>query len=140
LPTEDLARRAEERIDDRGVLLILRYETRAGSMAAPLGGNPGSGAGRVAGMVFLDANEDGRFAAGEQGAANVTVVLDGRYSTRTDAQGRFEFPAVAAGTHRITVMPDNLPLPWALLNDGRVEIDVSVRGTVNVDMPAQRLR
>jgi len=139
-PVDELARRAEERINDRGALLILRYETRAGSMAAPLGGMPGSGAGRVVGMVFLDANEDGRFAAGEAGAAHVTVVLDGRYSTRTDAQGRFEFPAVAAGAHRIAVMPDNLPLPWTLVNDGRAEIDVAVRGTVNVDIPAQRLR
>lgn len=139
-PGEELARRAEERIDDRGLLLILRYETRAGSMAAPLGGMAGSGAGRLAGMVFLDGNDDGRFTAGEQGAANVTVVLDGRYSTRTDAQGRFEFPAVAAGTHRITVMPDNLPLPWALPDDGRVEVDVSVRGTSTVDIPARRLR
>lgn len=139
-PIDEIARRPEERINDRGALLILRYEARAGSMAAPLGGMPGSGAGRVVGMVFLDANEDGRFAAGEQGAANVTVVLDGRYSVRTDGQGRFEFPAVAAGTHRITVLPDNLPLPWTLPDDGRVEIDVSVRATVNVDIPAQRLR
>jgi hypothetical protein len=37
-------------------------------------------------------------------------------------------------------MPDNLPLPWTLVNDGRAEIDVAVRGTVNVDIPAQRLR
>jgi len=139
-PIDEIAQRPEERINDRGALLILRYETRAGSMAAPLGGMPGSGAGRIVGMVFLDANDDGRFAAGEQGAANVTVVIDGRYSTRTDAQGRFEFPAVAAGTHRITVLPDNLPLPWMLVNDGRVEIDVAVRGTANVDVPAQRLR
>jgi hypothetical protein len=139
-PIDEIARRPEERINDRGALLILRYETRAGSMAAPLGGAPGSGAGRVTGMVFLDANDDARFAAGEAGVANVTVVLDGRYSTRTDGQGRFEFPAVAAGTHRITVLPDNLPLPWALADDGRFEFDLSVRGTVNVDIPAQRLR
>lgn len=139
-PIDEFAQRGEERINDRGALLILRYETRAGSMAAPLGGRPGGAAGRVAGTVFLDANEDGRFAAGEQGAANVTVILDGRYSTRTDAQGRFEFPAVAAGVHRITAMPDNLPLPWMLVNDGRLEIDVTVRGTVNVDIPAQRIR
>ena len=130
----------EERISDRGAFLILRYEARAGSMAPPLGGMAGGGAGRVAGVVFLDSNEDGRFAAGEQGAANVTVILDGRYSTRTDGQGRYEFPAVAAGQHQIMVMPDNVPLPWMLLRDGRAEFEVPVRGNVNVDVGAQRMR
>lgn len=128
------------RVNDTGFFAILRYETRAGSLAAPLGGPPGAGAGRVSGTVFLDGNDDGRFAAGEQGAANVTVILNGRYSVRTDAQGRFEFPAVASGRHAITVMPDNLPLPWALVNEGRIEFDVPVRGTANVDVPAQRIR
>jgi hypothetical protein len=70
----------------------------------------------------------------------VTVILDGRYSTRTDGEGRFEFPAVASGRHQITVVPDNLPLPWMLANDGRVEFDVPVRGTVTLDIPAQRMR
>jgi len=109
-------------------------------MAAPLGGMVGGGAGRIAGIVYLDSNEDGRFAAGEQGAANVTVILDGRYSARTDGQGRYEFPAVAAGRHTLTVMPDNVPLPWALVNEGRTEIDVPVRGSVNIDISLQRLR
>ncbi len=128
------------RFDDTGAFLILRFATRAGSLGAPLGGPPGTGAGRIAGVVFLDANDSGRFEAGEQGAANVTVLLDGRYSTRTDAQGRFEFPAVASGPHFITVMSDNLPLPWTLAGDARAEFEVPVRGTVNVDVGAQRMR
>ena len=127
------------RLDDSGAFLILRFETRAGSLGAPIGGPPGAGAGRVAGTVFLDRNESSRFEAGEEGAANVTVILDGRYSTRTDAQGRFEFPAVASGPHVLTVLSDNLPLPWALVNDGRTDIDVPVRGSVTVGIPAQRL-
>jgi hypothetical protein len=128
------------RLDDSGAFLILRFETRAGSLGAPIGGPPGAGAGRVAGTVFLDRNESGRLEAGEEGAANVTVVLDGRYSARTDAQGRFEFAAVASGPHVLTVISDNLPLPWTLLNEGRTEIDVPVRGNVTIDVPAQRLR
>lgn len=129
----------DQRINDRGAILILRYETRAGTMAMPLGGSAGGAAGRVAGFVYLDGNEDGRYNAGEQGAANVTVILNGRWSVRTDAQGRFEFPAVVSGHHTITVMPDNLPLPWQLVNDGRTEFDVEVRGTTNVDIAAQRM-
>ena len=139
-PIASLATPIEERVNDRGAFVILRYEARAGSMAAPLGGMPGTGAGRIAGVVFLDANEDGRYAAGEQGAANVTVILDGRYSARTDGQGRYEFAAVAAGHHTLLVLPDNVPLPWQLVNDGRTQFDVPVRGTVNLDIGAQRMR
>lgn len=139
-PLDPVVPESNRRIDDTGVFVVLRYETWAGSLAAPLGGMPGAGAGRIAGTVFLDANDDGRFAAGEEGAPNVTVILDGRYSVRADAQGRYEFPAVVSGAHTITVMPDNLPLPWTLVNDGRVQFEVPVRGTVNVDIPAQRIR
>lgn len=137
---DEMARRAETRVDDRGAVLILRWETRAGSMAPPLGGRLGAPAGRVVGVVYLDSNEDGRLNAGEQGVNGATVILDDRYSARTDAQGRFEFPAVAAGPHRITVMPDNVPLPWSLANDGRYDIEVTVRGTVNLEVPARRMR
>jgi hypothetical protein len=139
-PIDNLVNQTEERINDRGAFIILRYETRAGSMAPPLGGSVGGGAGRISGVVFLDANDDARFAAGEQGAANVTVIIDGRYSVRTDGQGRYEFPSVASGRHVITVLPDNIPLPWMLASDGRVEFEVPVRETVIVDIAAQRPR
>lgn len=139
-PLAALSRRFEERINGRGVAVTLRFEERAGSMAPPLGGAPGGGAGRLSGVVFLDANESGRFEAGEQGVANVTVVLDGRYAVRTDAQGRYEFPAVAAGRHRLSVLPDNLPLPWMLVNEGQAEVEVSVRGNVSADVAARRNR
>ena len=58
----------------------------------------------------------------------------------SDAQGRFDFPAVAAGRHVITVVPDNVPLPWTLVDEGRREIEVPVRGTISVDMAARRIR
>lgn len=139
-PIDEFALLQQERVNERGAILMLRYEMRAGSMTVPLGGTVGGAAGRVVGFIYLDGNEDGRFNAGEQGAANVTVILNGRWSARTDAQGRFEFPSVAAGQHSIIVMPDNLPLPWQLVDDGRTQFDVPVRGTVNVDVPAQRMR
>ena len=78
--------------------------------------------------------------AGETGAPNVQVVLDGRYSVQTDAAGRFDFPVVAAGRHVITVISDNLPLPWALANEGRTEVDVGTRDRTNVSIGAQRPR
>jgi hypothetical protein len=124
---------------NRAAYLTLRYEDRAGTPIAPLGGRPGSAAGAIAGYVFLDTNDNGRRDAGEPGAANVTVLLDRRFSARTDDAGRFEFPFVAAGAHTITVLPDNLPLPWAVEGDKR-EISVSARESALVEIAARRLR
>jgi hypothetical protein len=127
-------------IQERGIFLTLRYKRDAGLHFAPLGGAPGAGSGDIAGVVFLDANNNAQLDAGEAGAANVTVVLDGRYSVQTDAAGRFNFSAVAAGHHVIDVVPDNLPLPWVLRNGGHAEIDVSTRGRVELSIAAQRPR
>lgn len=125
---------------ERGVFLTVRYQAARGLHFAPLGGAPGQGSGRLSGVVYLDSNENGRFDAGESGAANVTVILDGRFSTRTDASGRFDFPAVAAGHHVLTVQSDNLPLPWTLTNAGRTEVDVGTRDRVAVDIGAVRMK
>lgn len=124
----------------RGVFLTIRYQAARGAHFAPLGGSPGGGAGRLTGVIYLDANENGRFDAGETGAANVTVILDGRFSTRTDANGRFDFPAVAAGHHVLRVQGDNLPLPWTLADEGRTEVEVGTRDRVDVNIGALRLK
>jgi len=125
---------------ERGVFLTLRYQQARGAHFVPLGGAPGSGSGRLTGIVYLDANENGRFDAGEPVAPNVTVILDGRFSTRTDTNGRYDFPAVAAGHHVLTVQADNLPLPWTLTNSGRTEVDVATRERTDIDIGAVRLK
>lgn len=126
---------------DRSVFVSLRYERQAGTSAGVLGGQPGAAAGSVSGSVFLDENGDGERSASELPAANVTVLLDGRYAVRTDSQGEFEFPRVATGAHTIEVVPDNLPLPWFLAEDGESRaIDVRVRDTTRVDIGARRQR
>ncbi len=66
-------------VDDQGFYLSLRYNWQAGTRSAPLAGMPGSGSGSLAGVLFLDANDNGRQDAGESGAANVTVLLNGRF-------------------------------------------------------------
>jgi hypothetical protein len=125
---------------ERGVFLTLRYKRAAGVHFAPLGGAPGAGSGEIAGVVFLDANNNGHADAGEAGAPNVTVVLDGRFSVQTDANGRFSFPVVATGRHVISVVPDNLPLPWTLINEGRAQVEVTTRDRSEIDIAAQRPR
>jgi hypothetical protein len=125
---------------ERGVFLTVRYQEARGAHFVPLGGMPGSGSGRLSGVVYLDANENGRYDAGESGAASVTVILDGRFSVRSDSNGRFDFPAVAAGHHVLTVQADNLPLPWTLTNSGRTEVDVATRDRTEVNIGALRLK
>jgi hypothetical protein len=126
--------------NDRSVFLSVRYDWRAGSPAVPLGGPAGGGSGSVWGVLFLDANDNGRLDAGEAGAANVIVLLDGRFTARTDSEGRFEFPTVAPGSHVVSVIPDNLPLPWMLPSNGRFDVQVRVRDQTRIGIPAQRSR
>ena len=127
-------------VDDQGFYVSLRYNWQAGTRSAPLAGMPGSGSGSVAGILFLDANDNGRQDAGESGAANVTVLLNGRFPARTDGVGRFEFSVVAAGSHVLTVVPDNLPLPWVFPTPGGVSVKVGVRDRAFVELPVQRMR
>src|SRR3984885_3038117 len=127
-------------VAERGIFLTFCYRRAGGSHFAPLGGAPGAGSGEITGIVFPDANNNGHADAGEAGAPNVTVVLDGRFSVRTDANGRFVFPVVATGHHIITVVPDNLPLPWILVDDGRAQVEVTTRDRTEIDMAAQRPR
>lgn len=123
---------------DRSFYAALRYEAQAGSRLAPLGGKPQQGGGRIDGTVFFDHNRSGTQDASETGAPGVTVTLDNRYAVRTDAQGRFSFPFVAAGPRTISVRNDTLPLPWGVVDDGQIKIDVRLRETTALSLPVQR--
>ena len=118
--------------------MTLRYEDRAGRAIAPIGGTPGSGAGSVSGFVYFDANSNNRREASEAGVPDVTVRLNGRFLTRTDNQGRYQFPAVVAGTHRLEIISDNVPLPWSPVLRGPQPVDVLVRGNSAIDFALQR--
>ena len=128
------------RPNDRGLFLGLRYSMRAGKSSAPLGGRAGDGAGRIEGNIFLDTNANDARDGGEAGAPNVVVVLDGRYSTRTDADGSYQFTDVASGAHALTVVQDDLPLPWSINSERRYLVSVSTRGTTRIDIGARRIQ
>lgn len=127
--------------EDRSMLLTVRYHYLAGRPLPVLGGGAGSAAGGISGSVFLDENGNGVREAAEVAAANVTVVLDGRYSVRTDSLGNFEFARVAVGAHQLQVISDNLPLPW-FLDEGADQwvVQVVVRERSHVDIGALRAR
>jgi hypothetical protein len=124
----------------RTLQLILRYEDRAGTVSAPLGGAPGVGAGALQGTVYFDADRNGRRDASEAGVPNITIVLDGRFVARTDPQGRYDFPWVAAGPHLVQIQTDNIPLPWSPLLRDAVPVTIGVRGTALADFALQRDR
>jgi SdrD B-like domain len=124
----------------RTLQLILRYENRAGTVSAPLGGTPGTAAGALQGTVFFDTDSNGRRDASETGVPNVTVVLDRRFVVRTDAQGRYEFPWVAAGAHTLQIQSDNVPLPWSPVQRDPAPVSVVVRSTTVTDFALQRDR
>ncbi|MCW5654935.1 hypothetical protein [Hydrogenophaga sp.] len=123
---------------DRSFYAVLRYEFEAGSRSVPLGGKPAEGGGRIEGTVYFDANRSGTQEASETGVPNVTVYLDNRYAVRTDSQGRFEFPFVAGGPRTLSVRNETLPLPWSVVNDGQVKVDVRVRENIRLTIPVQR--
>ena len=103
-------------------------------------GVPGTGSGGLTGAVFYDADGNGRREASEGGVPGVTVILDRRYVTRTDGQGRYEYPFVAAGEHLIEVSPDNVPLPWSPALRDPAKTMVFVRQTHSLDFAVQRER
>ena len=126
--------------NSRDVWISLRYDFQAGTNVVPIGagGRAGGGGGTVSGVVYLDDTGNARMDALKARAPNVTVTLDGRYTTRTDVQGRFEFPFVAAGPHVLAVASDTLPLPWTVPEGRGLHIVVAPRDTTRVEIGATR--
>lgn len=120
------------------LMVALRYEGRAGLASAPIGGAPGSGAGRLEGYVFFDQDNNERREANEAGVPGVTVLLNRRYLARTDGQGFYSFPSVAAGSHELELIEDNVPLPWRGSGAPSRRVEVYVRDTVAANFPVRK--
>ncbi len=125
--------------NEQSFSLVLRFEERGGSATVPLGGRAGDASGRITGMVFLDANDNGRRDANENGAVNITLILDERFAVKTDKDGRYNFPLVSAGSHTIKVSTEDLPLPWSV-NTASQGVVVRLRDTITVDFAATRIK
>ena len=112
-------------------LLTLRYHDSSGTPNAPLGGHYGEASGTVSGYLSIDQNTYHTIPV----LQNITIVIDGKFSTQTDAVGFFEFPYVAAGKHSLVVIKDNMPLPWTTSGPDNIIIDVSTRKKTKVIVP-----
>jgi hypothetical protein len=126
---------------ENSVLLTARYEDSAGTPYAksPDGGPSRSGTGGITGSVFFDENNDGVRQANERGAPGVVVVLDERRSATTGPDGRYTFPLVAVGRHRIRLIVERVPLPWGLEDDSPREVRVEIRTDARFDIGLQRV-
>jgi hypothetical protein len=128
-------------LDEKSALLLLRYTLAGGVPLQREGADTGAlGTGRLIGLVFFDANDDGIRQADEELARGVVIYLDGRSFRSTDRDGRFEFISVAAGRHVVTVGIEDLPLPWGVTNEQGVAVDVPLRGEGRVEIPLTRIR
>jgi uncharacterized repeat protein (TIGR01451 family) len=63
--------------------------------------------GTVTGRVFIDADDDGVYDHGEEGAEDVVVLLDGTRSATTDRRGNFKFNDVSPGSHMVSLLKDS---------------------------------
>ena len=129
------------RSSNKSVFLYVRWEGSRGEPYASLGlKTPGSaGSGAITGIVYFDANRDGSQQADERGVPNVEVVLDGRYRVTTDRDGRFEFPLVPTGQHRITLVLESVPLPWGAALERGLGVDVPLRGQATANIPVVKV-
>ncbi len=129
------------RSNDKWAMLYVRFEGSSGAPYQSIGLRTlgSAGAGSIRGIVYFDANRDGAQQADERGAPGVEVELDGRYRVTTDRDGRFEFPIVATGNHRITLRLDTVPLPWGASLERGLEVYVPLRGTAPASIPVVKV-
>jgi hypothetical protein len=125
---------------DRRWSVTLRHEASGGQPYARLGaGGPRAGSGDIEGLVFFDANNDGRQQPSERGAAGVLVFLDDRYTQSTDSDGRFRFLNVAVGLRRLKVAQDQLPLPWVMRGEQALTLRVGVRAVERAEIALSKM-
>jgi hypothetical protein len=131
------------RRSERSAMLWLRWESSHGAPYAPQGISTlgVAGAGEIVGSVVSAAGDDGRLLQPTtfRGLAGVVVWLDDRYSAVTDSDGRFEFPLVPVGIHRVRLGIESLPLPWELESEGRLSLDVSLREKVETQFKVRKI-
>ncbi|HLP44403.1 MAG TPA: hypothetical protein VK469_00545, partial [Candidatus Kapabacteria bacterium] len=72
-----------------------------GPSAVGRSGSGNNGTGKIKGSVFVDINQNDLQEQGEEGLADIYILIDNFQAARTDKNGRFTISAVHAGTHKI---------------------------------------
>ena len=127
--------------NDRSVFFSVRYDWRAGSRSRHrLGGAAGADPEACGASCSSTRTTTAGWTPGRPRAPNVIVLLDGRFTVRTDYRRPLRVSRGRPGNHVVTVLPDNLPLPWVVSSSGRFDVQVRVRDQTRIEIPAQRLR
>jgi len=82
----------------------------------------------ISGVVFTDDNGDGEQGVDENGLQNVVIYLGGGSSVTSDANGEYQFTAVAAGTYSISI---NDPSGYQATNVHTVTVVAEGAGSAN---------
>jgi tetratricopeptide (TPR) repeat protein len=64
----------------------------------------------IYGIVFHDVNGNGEFDSGDIGVGDVVLTLEDGTRTTTNARGQYYFRGIPAGTHKITLGINSLPV------------------------------
>ncbi|HEX9995785.1 MAG TPA: SdrD B-like domain-containing protein [Abditibacterium sp.] len=94
--------------------------------------------GRIAGRVFDDGNNNGRWDEGEVAVAGVAVSLQNGVQTRTDSQGKYHFDDLVTRKYQVALVNKTLPLEFAVLSTIEAPIATVAGQTTLVDFPAVR--
>jgi SdrD B-like domain len=138
--TTELVNGQDLRVTERSAFLSVRYDLEWGQRRASLGVRGAArGYGEINGTVFLDENRNGIQEPNEPGVPNITVYLDRGFSVETDSKGRFTFRPVPAGRHALSVALENVPLPWGRQDERPITVEVSPRGTNQLDFALTKL-
>lgn len=138
--TTELVNGQNLQVTERSLFLSVRYDLEWGQRRPSVGAKgTARGYGEIAGTVFLDENRNGIQEPDEPGVPNITVYLDRGFSVETDSKGRFTFRPVPAGRHALNVALENVPLPWGRQDERPITVEVSPRGTRQLDFALTKL-
>jgi hypothetical protein len=93
------------------------------------------GSGSIEGWVFNDANLNGNKDADETGVEGIKVKLEDGTTVITDQRGYYNFSAVAAGKHLVTLEAKRIPAAYTFLGSETMAVEVRRRAAVRVDFP-----
>lgn len=92
--------------------------------------------GRVEGVLFVDANGNGRRDPTETGIKNIVLILDNE-KARTDETGFYRFPPMPPGSYKLTI--ERLPLGVTATVPLPREIALRAGQTLQIEIPLTRV-
>lgn len=134
-----LSRSGKDRVEAVEIGLAHRLDRR-GDPRVGLDSEPRAGRRQMlGGIVFEDENGDGIRQPGERGIPGVAVVVDNdvRGPIGCDLDGRYRC-LVPEGRHRIRLLPESIPVHYALDGTGTIELDILADLPGGHDFPLRR--